>query len=219
MIELIIEYLTDTHKLIEVGGLLAVMIVIYIETGFFVGLVLPGGDYVLFTVGLFCSSKFFHIPVYLVILLVIIAAVLGDFTGFTKGRWLGEKLFKKKDSRFFKQEYLVRSYEFYKKYGMSAFLIGRFLPIIRPLVPMTAGASGVELKKYIFFNILGGCIWVTSLITTGYLLGLYFPKIIHYSVWILIGFILLASSSALKILLTERKADKIKSDKTNQSSE
>lgn len=208
MIELIIEYLTDTHKLIEVGGLLAVMIVIYIETGFFVGFILPGGDYVLFTVGIFSSTEFFEIPVYIVILLVIIAAVLGDFTGFSKGRWLGEKLFAKKDSRFFKQKYLVRSHQFYTKYGMSAFVIGRFLPIIRPLVPMLAGASGVELKKYVFFNILGGCIWVTSLITTGYLLGIYFPNIIHYSLWILLGFILLASSSALKILLTERKADK-----------
>jgi membrane-associated protein len=105
----------DVHRVIEYGGLVLVLAIIFTETGFFLGFILPGGDYMLFAAGLFCGTHYLDVPVLLLIILLIISSFLGDLTGYHKGKWLGEKLFSKPDNRIFKSSYLARGTEFYNK--------------------------------------------------------------------------------------------------------
>jgi membrane-associated protein len=135
----------DPVHLIQYGGIFLLLAIIYLETGFFLGLVLPGGDYLIFTAGLLCGTHYLDMSLSVLMVVMILAAVLGDFTGYAKGKWLGPKLFDKPDARFFKQSYLIKSRAFYEKYGVLAFVIGRFLPVIRTMIPILAGASGFSL--------------------------------------------------------------------------
>jgi membrane-associated protein len=195
----------DTNRIIEVGGLLLVLAIIYIETGFFLGFVLPGGDYMLFAAGLFCGSEYINIPFPLLLLLLIIASFLGDLTGYGKGRWLGRKLFTDNRSRFFKIEYLDRGNEFYQKYGVRAFVLGRFMPVVRTLVPMIAGASSFTFRRFLLFNALGAIVWVGTLVPLGYYIGKMYPEVIDYSGYILLIFVALASFPMLRIMFGKNK--------------
>lgn len=163
-----LEALSNPVTLIQVGGVLLILIVIFLETGFFLGLILPGGDYLVFTAGVLCGTSYLDIPFFLLLLLMITAAIAGDFAGYTKGRWLGPKLFNKPDAKYFKQSYLYKTSDFYKKYGVFAFIIGRFLPVVRTLIPMLAGASGIPWGKFSFLNITGAIVWIGTLMPLGY---------------------------------------------------
>jgi len=194
----------DAHHIIEWGGLLLVIAIIYIETGFFLGFVLPGGDYMLFATGIFCGTHYLDIPLIWLVLLLIAAAFLGDLTGYFKGKWLGGKLFTDNKSRFFKLEYLEKGNEFYNKYGMWAFILGRFMPVIRTLVPMLAGATSVPFKKFLVFNFLGAVAWIGTLVPLGYFIGKAYPDVLKYSVFILILFVGIASFPMFKIMLSKK---------------
>ncbi len=199
------SFIFNTHKIIEVGGLLLVLAIIYIETGFFLGFVLPGGDYMLFAAGIFCGSHYLEISIFWLVALLILASFLGDLTGYLKGKWLGGKLFTDNKSRFFKIEYLDRGKKFYQHYGMWAFIMGRFMPVIRTLVPMIAGATAVSLKRFLLFNMAGAISWVGSLVPLGYFIGKAYPNIINYSVFILLLFAAIASFPMLRIMFSRKK--------------
>lgn len=195
-----LQLLTDPIHLIQYGGILLLLLIIYLETGFFLGLVLPGGDYLLFTAGLLCGTHYLDISLPVLLATMISAAILGDFTGYLKGKWLGQKLFNKPDARFFKQSYLEKSKLFYQKYGAWTFIIGRFLPVVRTMIPMLAGASNVSFIKFSYLNVLGAVVWIGMLTPLGYYLGEMYPEAINYSIYFLIGFVFLASLPMLKIL-------------------
>ena len=199
------QLFTDPVNLIQYGGFILLLVLIYLETGFFLGLVLPGGDYLIFTAGLVCGTHYLDIPLLVLVTAMIAAAVLGDFTGYAKGKWLGPKLFNKADARIFKRSYLDKSKAFYEKYGMWAFITGRFLPVIRTIIPMLAGASGMSLVRFSYLNVIGAVIWIGSLTPLGYYLGKAYPQLINYSVYLLLGFIVLASIPMLKILFSKIK--------------
>lgn len=201
----LLSLIFDAHKIIEVGGILLILLIVYLETGFFLGLVLPGGDYLLFATGLFCGSHYLDIPLLWLLALLIGVAFLGDLTGYLKGRWLGSRLFTDNKSRFFKMEYLERSKQFYSKYGAFAFIMGRFMPVIRTLIPMLAGASTVPFGKFLIYNALGSVIWIGTLVPLGYFLGEAYPQIIDYAGYLLILFIVIASAPMLKILVFNKK--------------
>jgi membrane-associated protein len=197
--------LFDAHYIIEFGGLFLVLAIIYIETGFFLGFVLPGGDYMLFAAGLFCGTHYLDIPLILLVGLLITASFLGDLTGYFKGKWLGNKLFTDNKSRFFKKEYLQRGSGFYTRYGMWAFILGRFMPVIRTLVPMIAGASAFSFRKFLLFNIFGAVTWIGTLVPLGFFIGKTFPEVIKYSPYLLLLFVVIASFPMLKILFSRVK--------------
>lgn len=191
---------TDPRHLIQYGGLFVLLLIIYLETGFFLGLVLPGGDYLIFTAGLLCGTQYLDLPLPVLMTMMILAAVLGDFTGYYKGKWLGPKLFSKPDARFFKRSYLDKSRAFYEKYGAIAFVSGRFMPVIRTMIPILAGASGFSLARFSFLNGLGAVIWIGLLTPLGYFLGRRYPQLMDYSIWFLLGILVLASIPTLKII-------------------
>jgi len=194
-----LQFFADPVHLIQYGGIFLLLAIIYLETGFFLGLVLPGGDYLIFTAGLLCGTHYLDMSLPVLMIVMTLAAILGDFTGYAKGKWLGPKLFDKPEARFFKQSYLIKSRAFYEKYGVLAFVTGRFLPVIRTMIPILAGASGFSLIRFSYLNVLGAVVWIGILTPLGYFLGQTYPQLVSYSVWFLLGFILLASIPTLKI--------------------
>jgi membrane-associated protein len=200
MLNSFFEIYTDPVHLIQYGGIIILLVIIYLETGFFLGLILPGGDYLIFTAGLLAGTHYLDVPLPVLLISMIIAAIAGDFTGYAKGKWLGPKLFNKPDAKIFKRSYLERSKAFYEKYGMIAFIIGRFLPVIRTMIPMLAGASGISLARFSYMNVIGAVIWIGTLSPLGYFLGEAYPKIMNYTLYILIVFVIIASIPMLRII-------------------
>lgn len=145
-------------------------LVIFIETGLVAMPFLPG-DSLLFTAGLFARSGMLNMS-YLMILLFI-AAVLGDNCNYWVGRKIGIKVFnlKIKNKQLVKQEYLVKTEEFFVKYGVKAIIMARFVPFVRTFAPFAAGVGKMDYKKYVLYDIFGGALWIGSLTTAGYLLG------------------------------------------------
>jgi membrane-associated protein len=128
------------------------------------------------------------------------AAIFGDFTGYAKGKWLGPKLFDKPDAKFFKRSYLEKSRAFYEKYGAIAFITGRFLPVIRTMIPILAGANGFRFLRFSYLNVIGAIIWIGILTPLGYYLGQAYPQLLKYSIWFLIGFVIIASLPTIQIM-------------------
>jgi membrane-associated protein len=199
------NFISDPHHLIEYGGLILILAIVFIETGFFLGFVLPGGDYLLFAAGMFCGTQYLELPLVLLLALLVIASFMGDLTGYFKGKWLGEKLFVDNNSRFFKKEYLERGSGFYTRFGVWAFILGRFMPVIRTLVPAIAGATKFKFRRFLLFNILGALTWVCTLVPLGYFVGKAYPDVMKYSIYILFIFIVIASLPMLKIMLSKIK--------------
>jgi len=198
------EIFSNPQDLIKIGGIVLLLVIIYLETGFFLGLVLPGGDYLIFTAGLLAGTQFLDVSILILIPSMMGAAILGDYTGFMKGKWLGPRLFDKEENKIFKRSYLERSNSFYQKYGVSAFIISRFLPVVRTLMPMLAGASGTTFGRFSFYNILGAVIWIGTLTPLGYFLGKKYPQLMDYSVYFLLGFAIIASAPVITSFLRRK---------------
>lgn len=145
-------------------------LVIFIETGLVAMPFLPG-DSLLFTAGLFARSGYLNLS-YLLILLFI-AAVLGDNVNYWVGRKIGLKVFqfKFRGKPLVKEEYLTKTHLFYEKYGTKAIIMARFVPFVRTFAPFAAGVGEMNYKKFFSFDVLGGALWIFSLTIAGYLLG------------------------------------------------
>ncbi|MCX8112341.1 MAG: VTT domain-containing protein [Bacteroidia bacterium] len=199
-----IRQLIDPERIIQVGGLSLVTAVVFAETGLMVGFFLPG-DSLLFTVGLFCALGILPVPVGWILVALTAAAIVGDQVGYWSGRFLGEKLFEKEDSRFFKRKYLDQTRAFYHRWGGSAIILGRFVPIVRTFAPILAGAVQFPPRRFILYNIAGGLLWVLSLVLAGYGLGTIFPWLRKYVEVIAIGIILLSVLPLLRTWWVERR--------------
>jgi membrane-associated protein len=193
------------EHLIQVGGLTLLLAIIFAETGVFFGFFLPG-DSLLFVAGLLCDTEYLDIHVGLLILLLIIAAVSGSTVGYLTGRWAGKFLANRPDSIFFKKKYLDITQAFYQKHGMMAFILGRFLPIVRTFVTIIAGMVKIDMPKFVFFNFLGATIWIVVMVLSGHFLGRMFPGITTYLEVIVIGMILV---SAIPVVITYLKNRKL----------
>ena len=151
-------------------GIIAVPIIVFVETGLFVGFLLPG-DSLLFTTGLLAASGL--IDLYLLIPLTILGAVAGDQLGYLVGRRSGEALARR---YHIVETELQRVRLFYGKHGGKTIVIARFIPVIRTFAPLVAGAADMRYRRFVSFNIVGGVLWVFTLILSGYFLGQFFPK-------------------------------------------
>lgn len=144
--------------------------VIFIETGLVAMPFLPG-DSLLFTAGLFARTG--HLNMSYLLILLFIAAVLGDNCNYWIGRKIGLKVFHLKfgNKPLVKQEYLDKTHAFFEKHGTKAIIMARFVPFVRTFAPFAAGVGEMQYKKYLMFDVLGGALWIGSLTTAGYLLG------------------------------------------------
>lgn len=142
--------------------------IIFAETGLLVGFLLPG-DSLLFVVGIIAGAG--NLNIGLIILLLISAAIIGDFVGYQLGKRAGAAVYRRPDSRWFKQEHLRQTHDFYEKHGGKTIIYARFVPIIRTFAPFVAGVAQMTYAKFASFNIFGGIGWVVSMTLLGYFLG------------------------------------------------
>ncbi len=162
-------YWLGAHGVFGHAVLPGILLIVFIETGLLFPL-LPG-ESLLFTGGLLAASA--HPPVSIQVLAtcVAIVAVLGDQTGYFIGRRIGPALFKKEDSRFFKQHYVTESHAFFEKYGPVTVILARFAPFVRTFVPVVAGVSYMRYPLFLGFDIVGGVAWGAGATLAGYFLG------------------------------------------------
>ena len=143
-------------------------LIIFIETGLVVMPFLPG-DSLLFIVGALCGADLMSLP--LVMGLLLVAAILGDQTNYSIGRYFGPKVFQWENARFFNRQAFLQANAFYEKYGGITIILARFMPFIRTFVPFVAGVAEMTRSKFTLFNVVGGAIWVVGLTLAGYLFG------------------------------------------------
>lgn len=142
--------------------------IVFAETGLLVGFVLPG-DSLLFTIGVVAGAGELNLVV--IMLLLVCASMLGDWSGYLLGRRVGPAIFNRPDSRFFRQEHLQRTKAFYERHGGKTIIYAKFVPIIRTFAPFVGGVANMRYLRFLSFDIFGGIGWVGSMTTLGYLLG------------------------------------------------
>jgi membrane-associated protein len=158
----------------------------------FIGFFLPG-DSLLFTAGLLCSTGILQIHPFLLVALIIVAAVTGNMVGYSFGKKVGVLLFKRKSGFFFRQQHLVTANEFYKKYGKKTIILSRFLPIVRTFAPIVAGIVKLDYHKFFIYSMVGAFFWVSTMVLTGYFMGKYIPKTKEYLEYIVIFLIVITA--------------------------
>lgn len=173
----------DLAEIIKTIGYLGVFGIVFAESGLFFGFFLPG-DSLLFTAGFLASQGFLNFP--LLVLLCVVGAVLGDSVGYSFGKKMGQVLYSKKDSRFFKKAHLEKAHAFYEKHGGKAIIIARFMPFVRTFAPIVAGTANMTYKKFLSFNIIGGILWGMGVTTAGYVLGQVVPDVDKYLIPIIL---------------------------------
>lgn len=181
----------DPEQLIESFGLLGILTVVFAESGLLVGFFLPG-DSLLFTTGLLVSTdQYLHYPLWLVCALIVVAAVAGDQVGYLFGRKVGPALFRRPDSRFFKQENVEKAHEFFERHGAKSIVLARFVPIVRTFTPIVAGVSRMNYRTFVTFNVVGGLLWGAGVTLLGAALGKV--DFVHDNIeLILVGIVLLS---------------------------
>lgn len=142
--------------------------IIFVETGLVVMPFLPG-DSLLFVVGALCGAGLMNLP--LSIGLLTSAAILGNQTNYTIGRYFGPRVFQWENSRFFNRQAFLRAHEFYERYGGVTIVLARFLPFLRTFAPFVAGVAAMTRRKFTFYDVTGGTLWVGSITLAGYLFG------------------------------------------------
>ncbi|MDR2389769.1 MAG: DedA family protein [Tannerellaceae bacterium] len=176
-IQYIIDFILhiDVHlaELISLYGVWVygiLFVIIFCETGLVVTPFLPG-DSLLFVAGALASLPANHINVHLIVLALILAAILGDAANYAVGRFFGEKLFSNPRSKIFRQSYLVKTHDFFEKYGGKTIILARFVPIIRTFAPFVAGMGRMSYRRFASFNVTGGIVWVALITYAGYFFG------------------------------------------------
>lgn len=162
------DYLAQIIQIFGVWTYVILFLVIFAETGLVVVPFLPG-DSLLFIVGAFAAVG--HFNIILVYIVLLAAAILGDTANYWLGHKLGAKVFKDENSKIFNKKYLKKTEEFYEKYGGKTIIIARFVPIVRTFAPFVAGIGSMKYGTFISYNVIGGFVWVTSLVFAGYFFG------------------------------------------------
>ena len=176
-------------------------LIIFCETGLVVTPILPG-DSLLFAAGAFAATGSLDLA-WLLILLTV-AAVLGDAINYAIGHFMGPKVFSQPDSRFLKREYLDRTHQFYEKYGGKTIIIARFVPIVRTFAPFVAGVGSMTYAKFASYNVIGGVLWVGVCVLAGYAFG-NIPVVQEHFTLVILGIIFVSILPGIFEFLRQRQ--------------
>ena len=160
----------DPDHLIRTFGMVGIMAIVFAESGLLIGFFLPG-DSLLFTAGLLVATTSLLPPLWLVVLLIVVAAIAGDQVGYLIGKKAGPRVFQRPDSRFLRPEHVDKAYAFFEKYGGRAIILARFVPIVRTFTPVIAGVSAMHYRTFLSYNVIGGLLWGVGVTVLGYFLG------------------------------------------------
>ncbi len=185
--------------LIETVGLAGVFGIVFAETGLLVGFFLPG-DSLLFTAGFLASQGIFSIGA--LVMGTVVAAIIGDSTGYWIGRHVGTSLYSRPDSRLFKRAHLEKAQAFYRKHGPKTVILARFVPIVRTFGPVVAGISKMPYSTYLIYSVVGGFLWAGGLPVVGYYLGSLIPDVDKYLLPIILVIVIVSLLPTIKELWT-----------------
>jgi len=177
-------------------GYIGIFLTFFAESGFLFGFFLPG-DSLLFTLGLLASRGYFNI--WILAILCVAGAILGDNFGYFFGKKFGPKIFKREDSLLFHKQHAERAKKFYEEYGKKAIVLARFIPVVRTFVPIFAGVGEMNYKIFFSYNIFGGLFWVGGMLFLGYTLGNIFPQTEKYLSLIIAGVIIISFIPVIKL--------------------
>ena len=160
----------DIEGIVRWGGLFMLTVIIFAETGLLIGFFLPG-DSLLVTAGLLASPSRGLMNIGAMATVLPIAAIVGNSLGYYVGRAAGPRLFTREDSLLFNKKHLYRAHEFYERHGGKTLVLARFMPVIRTFVPVVAGMAEMNFRAFTLYNIVGGYLWILSMIFLGYFIG------------------------------------------------
>jgi membrane-associated protein len=164
----------NVPELIRIAGLFGLILIVFAETGLMIGFFLPG-DSLLITAGLFAYKG--DLNIWTLNIALVLAAIIGDATGYYIGRRTGQALYSRPNSLLFRREHLIKTNEFYERHGGKTIIIARFMPIVRTFAPVVAGAAEMTYRNFAIYNVVGALLWVLSMTLTGYFLGAVVPDI------------------------------------------
>jgi len=193
----------DVQAFLIAFGLWAAAVIIFAESS--IVFFLPGDSF-LFAAGLVASQG--YINIYLLIIICIIAAILGNNFGYFLGRKLGERFFSRDRGFLFKKEYVTKAQHYYESYGALTIVMARYIPIVRTFAPIVAGIVKMNYSAFLFFNFVGSLLWVISLCLLGYFLGRAVPDIEKYVVLIAGIIVLISISPGIVALIRAKKRPK-----------
>jgi membrane-associated protein len=162
--------LRDLPALVQWAGYVGLTIIIFAETGLLVGFFLPG-DSLLVTAGLLAADPAFGLNLWLLGLILTVAAIVGDTVGYNVGKATGPRIFTREDSLFFHKDHLLKAQAFYERHGGKTIVIARFMPIVRTFAPVVAGVGRMRYASFLAYNVFGGVLWIWSMLLTGFVLA------------------------------------------------
>jgi membrane-associated protein len=196
-------FVFDIESLIRYGGMLIVFLLVYGSTGLFFCFFIPTGA-VLFTAGIFAATGVLDYDIFTICILLTIASIAGNLTGYWFGWNTGPLLYNRKDSKFFKKRHLTTAESFYKKYGWMALTLGLYLPIVRTFASIVAGIVKLSFRRFLVLTSAGSAVWILSFVLTGYFIGSR-PWLKPWLNYIVIGFILAVTIPLVIWLVKELK--------------
>jgi len=161
---------------VQWAGYVGLTLIIFAETGLLVGFFLPG-DSLLVTAGLLAADPAFGLNVWLLGLILTVAAIVGDTVGYHVGKATGPRIFTRENSLFFHKDHLLKAQAFYEKHGGKTIIIARFMPIVRTFAPVVAGVGQMRYASFLAFNVVGGVLWIWSMLLTGFVLAKTVPGV------------------------------------------
>lgn len=174
LLSFILPQIPTLEEIVVWGGYVGLFAIVFSETGLLVGFFLPG-DSLLVTAGLFAARG--ELSITILIPLLCVAAICGNSTGYYIGFKAGPALYNREQSRFFRRDHLLKTKEYYEKYGGITIVMAQFMPFARTFAPVVAGVAEMKYRRFASFNVGGAIVWITSMTLTGYFLGRSIPGI------------------------------------------
>lgn len=197
------DRLRDLPALVQWAGYVGLTLIIFAETGLLVGFFLPG-DSLLVTAGLLAADPAFGLNVWLLGVILTVAAIVGDSVGYNVGRTAGPRIFNRENSLFFHKDHLLRAQAFYEKHGGKTIIIARFMPIARTFAPVVAGVGRMEYRAFLTYNIVGGVLWIWSMLLTGWVLARTVPAVAQHVEKVILAVVFLSILPGVIAWMRER---------------
>ncbi|GAA0878534.1 DedA family protein [Algoriphagus jejuensis] len=191
--------------IINKGGLILLLAIVFTENGLFFAFFLPG-DSLLFLAGMLCGLPILDVTIVELIAYIALAAFLGYILSYFIGKKLGKWLLSRPDSFFFKARYLNMATSYFEKRQQGAIIVARFIPVIRTFLPLCLGLIKSDFKVFMLYNFIGSLVWTSSLVLAGYFLKLIFPDLLHYLEWIILLIIVVTAIPLLRQFYKIKKA-------------
>jgi len=184
----------NPSDIVQSGGLLLIGVFLFSEVALFLGFFLPG-DTLLIAAGVYAQHG--KLSIVGVIAVAILAAIAGDSTAYYIGRRLGPRVFKNKDSIFFRADHVAKAEVFYEKHGPKTLLVAHFLPVVRTFTPLLAGVAKMPYRRFVIFNATGDIAWAVSVTLVGYYIGSRIPNVDHYILLLVLAAMIITASPTL----------------------